>query len=177
MNHAACLPRICIVANIPGALMWMAHPPPFEIHWSKEEGCLSPFLFPFLPISHCPVKEELLIWLASSGIQIRLYLLMNMIIIFSKSSSCISYLLFCFLLLLWCDISEQSKDPFVPDYFILSLLVLHAFQNVVMKILVPCILQSSQKMIFFSWDGRAFVGNSTRLQVALNLPRVLLWIC
>lgn len=159
----------------------MVLPPHFENHWSNGEGCLSSFLFPFLPLSHSPVDEELFIWLASCGAETRLSLLMDMIIIFSVSSSCIFYLLFCFLLLFWCDINEQSQDPFVPDYFILSclvcLFVLHAFQNVVMKTIVPCILQPSQKVTFFSWERRAFVGNSTRLQVALSLPRVPLWKC
>lgn len=64
-----CLLDICMLANIPGEGDVGGSLTGFQ-ELLKEgvlevgEGYLSPFLFPFLPLPHSPLDEDLLIWLA-----------------------------------------------------------------------------------------------------------------
>lgn len=124
MNHIAGLPGICIVANIPGESAVDGSPTTF---WESLNGgrmfkSLSVSFPAPLPLS-CRWGVAYLIgqfWDRNQAI----FTNGRDHYIFSVKYFLPSFL---FLLLFWCDINEQSQDPFVPDYFILSCLLFVCF--------------------------------------------------
>lgn len=153
-----------------------------EVRGVGEEGRMSTSLsvsFPAHP--HSPLCKELFTWLARFG-DIDQAIVMNghdhyicqcqMVMVPTLfSASC------------WClEVMSLSRAKIAQCLTTFSslLLSLHSFLDVVMPTLVPWILWLSQKVIIAkicSWEGRASVSNSTRLQIVLSLTRVPFGMC